>query len=93
MKVSIDAREVFKLVEPFIISVKELGKSEVLIFKDIGFLMAYRVFLSSIKLECKENKEVSSFLDEKSAEIQSVINIAMDKLCKLVEARSHLGDS
>jgi len=31
-------------------------------------------------------------LDEKSAKIQSVIDVAMDKLCKLVEVRSHLGD-
>lgn len=92
MKVSIDPKEIFSIVDPFITSVKELGKSEALIFKDIGFLMAYRIFIGTIRREVADNKEIALYLDEKSAEIQSVIDATMDKLRKLVEARSHLGD-
>lgn len=75
MKVSIDPKEVFSIVDSFITSVKELGKSEVLIFKDIGFLMAYRIFIATIRREAEDNKEISLFLDEKSAKIQSVIDM------------------
>ena len=87
MRISIDLLSLYKIIEPFIIPVENLEKSESLIFKDIGFLMAYRIFLSAIKLEQSKGSEAYAFLDEKSKEIQTVIDSAMGKLCKLVQDR------
>ena len=84
MKISVDLDELYKTVEPLMLSTLSNERSQALIFKDIGFLMAFRIIFSCLRPVDGKAEDATVFLDEKSLKIHKMIETKMEELCRKV---------
>ncbi|NMB32722.1 MAG: hypothetical protein GX992_00560 [Clostridium sp.] len=89
MKISIDLIDLYKTIEPLMLSTLSDERRQALILKDIGFLMAFRIIFSCLRPIDDREQEASSFLNEKSLKIHKMIETKMEELCRTVSENDH----